>query len=451
LGLRRRIGNESPLFWNSDTFRLAGCGIALLILALGQRGRGDSMSVGVTIVAGGFTPMSIYDRYGIRTIINAKGPSTRLSGGFLDPDVSAAMAEAATYCVEMAELQAGAGNLIAKVTGAEAGIVTSGAAAGLLLGTAACITGLDSGRMARLPDTRGMKNEVVMVRSQRNFYDHAVRTTGARLREVGLPDRYAGAGVRDAEAWEIEDAINEKTAAVFYVAGGNARPPLPDVVRAAHSANIPVLVDAAAQLPPASNLRRFIDEGADLVAFSGGKAIGGPQGSGILAGKRDLIMSALLQQLDLDIYWEQWAPPKSIIDKDRLRGAPQHGIGRPCKVGKETVIGLMVALEKFAAEPEDARSRRLQTLIQRLQTALAGVDHARIQTTSGLSPKLELHLTSEAPRTAMDLCIELERGDPSVHADPSRVHSGIVSFSAWCLRDGDPETIAARVKPLLRY
>src|SRR5688572_3560803 len=137
--------------------------------------------------------MSIYDRLGVRTIINAKGPSTRLSGGFLHPEVSAAMTEAGTYCVDMAELHAGAGKVIAEVTGAEAGIVTSGAAAGLLLGTAACIAGLDSGKMGRLPDTRGMKNEVIMVRSQRNFYDHAVRTAGARIVEVGLPDRYAGA------------------------------------------------------------------------------------------------------------------------------------------------------------------------------------------------------------------------------------------------------------------
>src|SRR3989442_1549106 len=144
--------------------------------------------------------MSIYDRFGVRTIINAKGPPTRLSGGFLPPEVSAAMTEAGAFCVDMAELHAGASKVIAELTGADAGIVTSGAAAGLLLGTAACITGLDPGKMGRLPDTRGMKNEVVMVRSQRNFYDHAVRTSGAQLIEVGLPDRYAGAGVRVAAA-----------------------------------------------------------------------------------------------------------------------------------------------------------------------------------------------------------------------------------------------------------
>ena len=395
--------------------------------------------------------MSIYDRFGVRTIINAKGPATRLSGGLLDPEVLTAMTEAAGYCVDIAELQAGASKVIAAITGAEAGMVTSGAAAGLLLGTAACMTGLAPGKMDRLPDTRGIKNEVIMVRSQRNFYDHAVRTTGARIVEIGLPDRYAGAGVRDAEAWEIADAINGETAAVCYVAGSRAQPPLSEVVRVAHNAGVPVIVDAAAQLPPAGNLRRFVSEGADLVTFSGGKAIGGPQGSGILAGKRDLIMAAVLQQLDLDIYWEQWTPPVSLIDKHRLNGAPQHGIGRPCKVGKETIIGLLVALERFAAEGDENRTRRLQGVVHRLQSALAGVDHVRIQVTAGAVPKIELHLSRDIPRTAMEVCIELERGNPSVHADPSQAHAGILIFNPTCLREGDAEKIAARLKPLLRY
>ncbi len=395
--------------------------------------------------------MSIYDRFGVRTIINAKGPSTRLSGGLLDADVTAAMTEAAGYCVDMAELQAGASKVIAEITGAEAGIVTSGAAAGLLLGTAACITGLAPGKMGRLPQTHGLKSEVIMVRSQRNFYDHAVRTTGARIVEVGLPDRYAGAGVRDAEPWEIEDAINDQTAAVCYVANNRAQPPLAEVVRVAHHAGVPVIVDAAGQLPPVANLRLFLSQGADLVAFSVGKAIGGPQGSGILAGKHDLIMSAILQQLDLDMYWEQWDPPKVLIDKQRLAGEPQHGIGRPCKVGKETLIGLLVALQKFAAESDESRARRFQPMVQRLHAALATVDHARPQITTGTIPKVELHLSKDIPRSALEVCILLERGNPPVYADASQAHLGIIAFSPSCLREGDPEKIAARLKPLLRY
>jgi len=225
----------------------------------------------------------------------------------------------------------------------------------------------------------------------------------------------------------------------------------PEVVAVARKRSVPVLVDAAGQLPPASNLRRFLSEGADLVAFSGGKAIGGPQGSGILAGKRDLIMSAILQHLDLDIYWEQWAPPASLIDKSRLPGAPQHGIGRPCKVGKETVIGLLIALKKFAAENDEQRGERFRRIITQLHSALQGVDHARVQVLPGTVPKLELQVMKDAPRTALELCIALEQGNPSVHADPSRVRSGSVIFSPWCLKEGDSDKIAARIKPLLRY
>jgi hypothetical protein len=119
-------------------------------------------------------------------------------------------------------------------------------------------------------------------------------------------------------------------------------------------------------------------------------------------------------------------------------------------VGKEIIAGLLVALRRFASESDESRARRFQDLMQRLQTSLAGIDDARIQITGGLVPKLELQLANEAPRTALELCLELERGNPSVHVDPSRVRAGIVSFSPWCLRDDDPEKIAARVKPLLR-
>jgi L-seryl-tRNA(Ser) seleniumtransferase len=379
--------------------------------------------------------MGIYEDLGVRTLINAKGPSTRVSGGYLAPEVLAAMAEAGSACVDMAELQAAASLTIAEITGAEAGIVTSGAAAGLLVGTAACLAGLDPVKMARLPDTRGMKNEVVMMRSQRNFYDHAVRTAGVRIREVGLPDRFAGAGVRDAEAWEIAGAINEKTAAVIYVAGSSARPALEEVVRVAHQRDVPVIVDAAAQLPPASNLRAFIETGADLVCFSGGKAIGGPQGSGILCGRRDLIMSAILQMLDLDIDWEQWWPPATLIDKERLAGVPQHGIGRACKVGKETIAGLLVALKRFAAEGDENRRLRWHWMVSRLAERTGG------EIVDGRVPKLALKGT-------MEDCIALQQGEPAVQVDPHLAEQGKLLINPMCLREEDIEPLCARLKEL---
>lgn len=393
--------------------------------------------------------MNIYDELGVRRIINAKGPATRVSGGFIAPEVMAAMADAAAHCVDMTELQARASAEIAAATGAEAGLVTSGAAAGLLLGTAACIAGLDPGKMARLPDTRGLKNEVIMVRSQRNFYDHAVRTCGVRIREVGLPDRYSGAGVRDAEPWEIAEAIHDRTAAILYVAAAHAKPSLAEVVRVAHAAGVPVIVDAAAQLPPASNLRAFISAGADLVAYSGGKAIGGPQGSGILCGKRDLIMSAALQNLDLDIEWDQWSPPPFFIDKSLFPGLPPHGIGRPCKVGKETVVGLLVALRRFAAEGDETRYRRWRALTEQLEQSLGELPHARVGIRGDLVPKLELRLAERARLSAAELVIALQRGEPTIEPDSGRIDDQLIAFSPLCLRDTDIAVIAQRVRELL--
>lgn len=394
--------------------------------------------------------MSVYGDLGVRTVINAKGPATRLSGGIMRPEVAAAMAEASQACVDIAELQAAASRVIAGATGAEAGYVASGASACLLIGAAACITGLDPGRMARLPDTTGLKNECVMVRSQRNFYDHAVRAAGLRIIEVGLPDRYAGAGVRDAEAWEIDDAISERTACVFYVADAQSRPPLAEVTAVAHARGVPVLVDAAAQLPPQDNLRRFIAEGADLVAFSGGKALGGPQASGILAGRRDLVMAAALQHLDLDIFWDMWSPPAGLIDKARLRGAPQHGIGRSCKAGKEEIIGLLTALRLFTAEGDAARHARW---LKDCETVAAALDGFLVTITGSNDiaavPAVEITLDPER-MSATELCLRLEAGQPAVVLDPGQRDRGIATVNPMCLKPGEAETAGREIARALR-
>jgi len=160
--------------------------------------------------------------------------------------------------------------------------------------------------MGKLPDTTGMRNEFIVPHSHRNSYDHSVRAAGGRFVEAGVADRIVGVGIRDTEGWELEGAITNATAGFFYVARPDSRPTLSTVAAIARRNRLPLLVDAAAELPPAGNLRRFIDEGADLVAFSGGKAIGGPMASGILCGRRTLIASALLQQLDLDYEFDLW-------------------------------------------------------------------------------------------------------------------------------------------------
>lgn len=394
--------------------------------------------------------MTVYGDLGVRTLINAKGPATRLSGGIMRAEVAAAMAEASQACVDIADLQAAASRTIAAATGAEAGYVASGASACLLIGAAACITGLDPGKMARLPDTTGMKNECVMVRSQRNFYDHAVRAAGLTIVEVGLPDRYAGAGVRDAEGWEIDDAITERTACVFYVADAQARPPLAEVAAIAHARGVPVLVDAAAQLPPQGNLRRFIAEGADLVAFSGGKALGGPQASGLLAGRRELVMAAALQHLDLDVFWDMWSPPPTLIDKYRLRGAPQHGIGRSCKAGKEEIVGLLTALRLFVEEGDAARHARW---LKDCETVAAALDGFLVTITgsndTAAVPAVDITLDPER-MTPAELCLRLEKGEPAVVLDPARRDQGIVTVNPMCLRPGEAQVAGEQIARVLR-
>mgnify|MGYP003315419143 FL=1 len=216
---------------------------------------------------------------------------------------------------------------------------------------------------------------------------------------------------------------------------------------------MPVLVDAAAQLPPVTNLRRFVDEGADLVAFSGGKALGGPQGSGMLAGRHELIMSAALQMLDFDIEWEQWTPPAELIEKRILKGVPQHGIGRPCKIGKETVVGFLVALRLFAEDDPEKRYARWLSRIEKIATGLADLDTLELairgDNTAAPVPRLLLSVRPEAGLDAQELVTALQNGTPSVNVDPTHVDDGTVTIDPTCLQDHEVNTVTARVRALL--
>lgn len=380
--------------------------------------------------------MSLLDTLGVPRIVNAYGTNTRLSGGTMAPEVLAAMAEAARVTVEMPALQAAASRAITTATGAEAGIVTAGASAALLLGAAACMARLDPGAMNRLPDTEGMPNEFIAIRSQRNMYDRAIRVAGGRIVEVGIPDRISGPGVRDAAPWEIADAIGPRTAAIYWLAGPNSEPSLPEAAAIAHARGIPVLVDAAAQLPPRENLRRFLAAGADLVCFSGGKALGGPQASGILAGRRDLVSSALLQMLDLDLPEAQFTPPAEFAPAAQLRGLPHHGIGRSCKTGKEEIVGLIVALNRFVAEDPASRTARWTTRLEAVARAAAPLRLRLVPDGAkpGL-PLLEWHLPDAAAARRAEAWLRAQA--PAIHLDASRIRHGILAVNPIALADED--------------
>ena len=268
--------------------------------------------------------------------------------------------------------------------------------------------------MERLPCCDGFPNEFVVAREHRNGYDHAVRAAGARLVEVGFNEITAHAGVRRTEAWEYEAAFGPGTAGVHYGFSPTSQPALEQVVESAHRRGLPVLVDAAGELPPRENLTRIIAAGADLVAFSGGKAIRGPQSTGILCGSRDLIASAALQMLDMDDHPQLWDPPRTLIDRSKLAGMPRHGIGRSLKVSKEEIAALLKALELFAAGAFDFE---VETSRRGLEKIAAGLKLTQAQCRlidpgDGQSPAV-LEIAVNEPqlgRTAFEVCRRLRDG-----------------------------------------
>ncbi len=392
------------------------------------------------------TMSSIYHRLNVPTLINAAGTLTRLGGSLMDAEVVQAMADASRSFVRMDQLHAAAGKRIAKLTRAEAGLVTAGAAASLTLAAAACLAQIDFARMDLLPDTSGMPNEIIIPRSHRNGYDHALRAAGARLVEVGLAERS-----RDPQPWEIDAAISEGTVAVAFSVGFSPLP-LADVVTVAKRHRVPVIVDASAALPPRGNLQKFIAAGADLVAFSGGKVIRGPQASGILCGRKDLIASAALQMWDMDFVPTLWNPPLALVDPEIVTcGVPNHGLGRSMKVGKEEIVGLLVALERFSAGNDAADRARLTEISTRVANALAGIGNANVSLVERAEswPVVRIDVARSLRRTAIDLARQLEDGSPPVYLATGDALSGRLTIDPFCLQPGEAEVVVERVRAAL--
>lgn len=394
--------------------------------------------------------MGIYDELGIRTVINASGALTRLGGTRMDPETLEAMAEAAASFVRIDDLQEKAGQVIAEITGAEAGYVVTGAAAGLALGMAACIAGMDVGKMDRLPDTTGMKNEVVVQRGHRNAYDHGLRMAGIRFVEVGYLG-YPGAG--GTFAWQLEEAITERTAAIACpILDTPGTLTLPEVAAIGRKHGIPVIVDAAATLPPRSNLKRFIAEGADLVTYSGGKAIKGPQASGVLAGRRDLIASVALQHQDMDVRAETWAK-RGLLGERAVAGIPHQGFGRAMKVGREEAVGLITALKRFAAGSDEADAARWSVQLDQIESALDGIPAIHAERKMGAKqpiPMLDITIDEEAlGRSAYQVLNELIEGDPAIAIAESRAEFGVITVNPHSLCDDEIPIVARRLREVL--
>ena len=394
--------------------------------------------------------MNIYEKHGVRPVINVAGAMTRYGGTIVGQEVLDAMEEAAHHSVPMDSLQAAASRVIAERTHAEAGIVTCGASHALTLATAACLCGWDVARMNRLPHTEGMPHEVVMPMHQMSGYDHAIQAAGARIIPSGVfndtPEPFT---VRATDRWELESCITEHTVAVACAPLPGSHPPLEQVIDVAHTHHLPVIIDAAAGVPPLQNLHRFIDMGADLVAISGGKGIRGPQSSAILCGRRDLVGSALLQMLDLaGERFDEWNPPSGLIPKEKLRAKPLHGIGRSGKVTKEAIIGLLVALESFSPDHFlslcKARLEWMQSILDQL-SGVGGVQAKLDEDEEQYYPVVEVSIDAAVVGvSAVEVARRLKSGEPGIYFEESAIEQGILYVDSLNLQDLDTAILVGR-------
>lgn len=345
----------------------------------------------------------VFERLGLRPVVNADARLTVLGGSRMPPEVTAAMVEASQRYVDLHALQQQVGSRLAMLTRNEAALVTAGAAAGLVLSVLACRNAGNLRRIARgiegpIGEDASGPDEVVIHRAHRIPYDPAVRLAGGRLIEVG--------NVLQSFAWELEAAMGPRTAAVLYVAGSHlARGALPlkTVVEIASSHDVPVIVDAAAQLPPVENLWSFTTEQhAALAVFSGGKDLEGPQASGLLVGQ------------------------KSLVDAARANAAPHQRLARAMKVGREEMVGLLAAVERYVGLDHDSRIAAWESVVARWVAELSALDG--------------VHATRVFPN---------EAGQPTPRAlvtlDP-RVHGWTARALRDALWDGDPQ-IAVALEP----
>ena len=371
--------------------------------------------------------MGIYEELGIRRVINGSATLTRLGGSLMPKVVLDTMLEAAQAFVDIVELQKRVGEEIARLTNNEAAYVSCGAAAALVLSTAACITGLDQEKRGKLPHLdETMKSEVIVHKYGRVGYDFAIRQVGVKLVGIGRPD--------GATAEELEAAINDKTAAIFFFPNAHRDPiqlPLEEQVRVAKKYNVPVVVDAAAQIPPASNLWRFTAEiGADLALFSGGKGLRGPQSSGLILGRKDLIEACA------------------------FNGPPSPFIGRGMKVGKEELVGLLAAVKWYLGIGQEELMRTYERQGQFFIDEFSKIPHVSARRTFPSEagqpmPRAEITFDEDGLGiTRGEILQQLREGEPSIEIT-SAGGSG-VCVNPQTLEEGEERIIAERLKEIIQ-
>lgn len=364
---------------------------------------------------------NIYEELGVTTVINGEGTMTVLGGSLMRPEVEAVMALAGRHFVSIADLEVAAGKRIAEMLKLPEGygaIVTSGAAAAMQSGLAGILTGNNPKFIEQLPDLTGMKTEVIIQKSHRNPFDHQLRSTGIKLVVVESRD-------------DLKKAINSQTAMMHFsnFANPDGQIKVEEWVKLAHDNGIPAFVDAAADTPPVSHLWDYANMGYDLIAFSGGKAIRGPQCAGMLIGKKDLVANALLNN-----------------------SPHEDTLGRSQKVGKEEIVGMVKALESYLKEDHEALNREWQQrleLISKQVTKIPGVTVAySVPEVANHVPHMMISWDSKrvaiSPRDAGST---LRKGNPSIVLSASE--KGL-EMNSFMLQPGEDQVIADHLVQLLK-
>jgi len=371
--------------------------------------------------------MDVYKWLGVRRVINAEGTMSYIGGCIVPPDVVDAWVDASRSFVHLDELQGKASEVIARLTGAEAGLITAGADAGLTLATCACMTGEDPEKYQRLPDTTGLKNEVILPNISTNAHNVAFRVSGAKLVYVGTDDGFTEE--------DMDAAANDRTAAVAFLYFTDAKRGehvLKVAIRAAHKHGLPIIVDAAAETPPRENIRALIEWGSDVVAYSGGKDIHGPNDTGILYGRKDLIEAARVQ----------------------MRTLTPFGIGRSMKVGREDVVATVYALDRYMNLDMDAYKatweRRAKSFVQEfgdhpgVRFELVYPDASKGKYIAQGFPRVRMILDEDALGVkAMAIGERLREGDPRILLGAG---GNTISVNPHCLVDGEEKLIARKLK-----
>jgi L-seryl-tRNA(Ser) seleniumtransferase len=366
---------------------------------------------------------NVYDELGVTTVINGQGTMTVLGGSLMRPEVEAVMALAGKHFVSVPDLEVAAGKRIAEMLKLPAGysaIVTSGAAAAMQAGLAGILTGDNPKFIEQIPDLTGMKSEVIIQKTHRNPFDHQLRNTGVKLIVIETRE-------------ELRKAVNPNTAMMHFSNFANAEGQIKveEWIKLAKELSIPAFIDAAADTPPVSHLWDYANMGYDLIAFSGGKAMRGPQCAGLLLGRKDLIAYALLNN-----------------------SPHEDTIGRSQKVGKEEIVGMVKALESYLKEDHEALNKEWQ---RRLETVSAKVLTLPSVKTDYFVPDLANHVPHMAIKwdvqrikiTPLEASKVLRHGTPSIVMTTGEPE-GALSMNSFMLQPGEDEIIADKLYQLLK-